>query len=42
MLGVPLADAAAMERDVAEGVEHLVSAILMEHLGVTLRSTPAL
>ncbi len=42
LLGAPLAEAAPMQRSVAEGVEHLVGALLMEHLGVTLKSAPSL
>jgi DNA repair protein RecO (recombination protein O) len=38
VLGAPLADAEPMNRGVAEGVEHLISGVLLEHLGVALKS----
>jgi len=42
LLGAPLAEAGAMEQSTAEGVEHLVGSVLLEHLGVALRSAPSL
>jgi DNA repair protein RecO (recombination protein O) len=42
LLGRPLAEAPSASRAAAEGVERLVDLVLHEHLGVDLRSTPAL
>jgi len=38
LLGAPLADAEPMDQGVAEGVEHLIGEVLLEHLGVALKS----